>query len=103
LDYDIVEVLRGISQSLGCNASTFQLFKPLSPITDCRQPPLEKNWLFAIGSGEMFRKRHGMVSRKGRNDRKEGFHVAELFKNRFSRACIKTELFLFSVSSGATL
>jgi hypothetical protein len=44
-----------------------------------------------------------LVSRKGRNDRKEGFHVAEFFKDRFSGTCIKTELFLFSVSSGATL
>jgi hypothetical protein len=40
---------------------------------------------------------------KGRNDRKEDMLNAEFFKDRSSRTYIKKELFLFSVSSGATL
>jgi hypothetical protein len=36
-----------------------------------------------------------LVSRKGRNDRKEGFHVADFYKDRFSGTCIKQSCFSF--------
>jgi len=56
-----------------------------------------------LGVGKCSKKAWNEFHAKDATIAKRCFHVAEFFKDRFSRTCIKKELFLFSISSVATL